>query len=378
MLEPTESPGTEATGSGGPRVVFHVIDSLAIGGAERMAVDIANGLAARGWQVHLVATRGLGPLAAEVVCDVRLHDLARRSRFDLAGLRRFRALVRRLGPLVVHAHGWTSLQFATAGLLATRRAPPLVFHDHRPSGLDQLSWTYRAAAWPLVRAHLAVDEVLLVHPLPTRHRSVRAVVPNGTPLARFHRKSAYEVGRPARLAVVANLRPQKGHLLLFDALARLTAQGVDVRLDLLGATTDREHVAVCVARLDALGLASAVRILGARDDVGTLLAGYDLGVLSSSTESGPVALIEYLAAGLPFVVTEVGEVPRSLPVELQRWLVAPGDATAMADRIAEGLALSSGDRRVLADVGVQFVHDNLSIERTVSGIEAVYADLLDR
>ncbi|GAO28524.1 hypothetical protein [Geofilum rubicundum] len=42
--------------------VLTLIDSLIAAGAERMAVNIANGLAAQGVDSHLCATRAGGPL----------------------------------------------------------------------------------------------------------------------------------------------------------------------------------------------------------------------------------------------------------------------------------------------------------------------------
>lgn len=355
--------------------VVHVIDSLAIGGAERLAVDLANGLADRGRPVHLVATRGAGPLLDDVATGVTVHDLARRSRFDLAGLRRFRRLVRDLSPGIVHAHGWSSLQFATAALAGRRRGPALVFHDHRPVGLAALPRSYRVTAWPRTRAHLAVDDDLLHPPLRTRHRAIREVVPNGIPVDRYRVKVHGAVSDPASIVVVANLRPQKGHLVLADAIAALVATGTRLRVDLVGATDDQAHRQACEDRLAELGLSVVVRICGPRTDVATLLADYDLGVLASTTESGPLALIEYLAAGLPFVVTEVGEVPRSLPPDFRRWLVPADDAPTLAARIAEALAVPVAEREALAEQGRTFARHELSLERTIALVEDVYRQL---
>lgn len=355
--------------------VVHVIDSLAIGGAERLAVDLANGLADRGRAVHLVATRGSGPLRDDVATGVTVHDLARRSRFDLAGLRRFRRLVRDLDPGIVHAHGWSSLQFATAALAGRLGAPALVFHDHRPVGLAALPRSYRISAWPRTRAHLAVDDDLLHPPLRTRHRAIREVVPNGIPVDRYRAKVHRPPADPASMVVVANLRPQKGHLVLADAIATLVTSGTHVRVDLVGATDDPAHRQACQDRLAELGLSEVVRICGPRTDVATLLADYDLGVLASTAESGPLALIEYLAAGLPFVVTEVGEVPRSLPPDFRRWLVPAGDAATLAVRIAEALAVPVAERQALAERGRTFARQELSLERTRALVEEVYRQL---
>lgn len=359
-------------------VVFQVIDTLAIGGAERMAVDVSNGLAHRDWGVHLFATRGLGPLASEVDTRIPVHDLARRSRWDLDGLRRFRRAVAHERAAVVHAHGWSSLRFASAALLGLRRPPPLVFHDHRPPGLPPLGRSYRMTAWAFVRAHIAVDRALLTPPLRTRRRSVQQVVPNGVPLDRIAVKPDHAItGRP-RLVALANLRPQKDHPVLFAAIRRLADRGIETDVDLIGADSDREYRRACTDRLAELGLTDRVHLLGSRSDVADRLATYDIGVLSSHTESGPIALIEYLAAGLPFVVTDVGEIPAALPAELRRWVVPPGDECSLAATLEEAIHLPADERRHVGEAGVAFAHDHLSIDRTVDSVERVYAQLTVR
>lgn len=343
-----------------------------------MTVDIANGLIKSGWQVHVVTTRDSGPLEGDLERRVAVHRLNRESRFDLRGLAAFRSLVRQHDPAIVHAHGWSSLQFATASLMTTPRVPKLLFHDHRPSGLAPVGWTYRALAWPLTRAHIAVDEALLRQAPPTFHSAIQAVVANGSPLDRYERKRAYDVRDPAGVVMVANLRPQKAHPVLFEALATLESRGVSMRVDLLGSVDDSVYLAECRTNLNMLGVGESVRIAGTCDSVGDRLADYDLGILTSMSESGPVALIEYLAAGLPFVVTDVGSVTRSLPSQLRRWVVEPGNPMALADRIEQALYRSEAERRSDAQVGLDFVHAELSIDRTVEGVERVYRQLLDK
>ena len=100
-------------------------------------------------------------------------------------------------------------------------------------------------------------------------------------------------------------------------------------------------------------------------------------MLSSATESGPIALIEYLAAGLPFAVTDVGAIPASLPADLRTSVVAPGDPRALADAIHRLVALPAEDRARAGRAGAAF-RDRLSIERTVDEIEHVYEALRRR
>lgn len=358
------------------RSVFQVVDTLRIGGAERMAVDVSNGLAARRWEVHLVATRELGPLEGDTHPDVHLTCLHRTGRFDLAGLRGFRRLVREHHPEIVHAHGWSSLQFCTAALVGLRRAPALVFHDHRGQGLAALPRSYRASAWPLTAAHIAVDRALLAQGPRTRLPAVKAVIANGIPLERFIPKHHYETASIPRLVMTANLRPEKDHPVLLAALAHLSESGIETSTDLLGALSDPDHEATCRHLIADLGLGDRVGLLGVRPDVGQLLASYDLGVLSSRTESGPIALIEYLACGLPFVVTDVGEVPAALPGELRRWVVPPGDPVALAEKLREALALTGTDRARIGALSRAHAQEHLSIDRTIDGVEAVYRQVV--
>ena len=352
--------------------VVHVVDTLRIGGAERIAVDVSNGLASRGWAVTLVATRELGPLAEDVDPDVEVVCLGRKRRFDLGGLRRFRRLVARQHPDIVHAHGWSSLQFCTVGLIGRRHSPALVFHDHRPARLAALPASYRLAAWPLTAAHVAVDRSLLDGALKTRRPVIRRVVANGIPLDQFPTKSNYDLAPSPRLVLTANFRPQKDHPVLLSALSHLAQDGISLQLDLVGALSDASYVADCRQAIDDLDLTNSVQILGSRRDVGSLLPTYDVGVLSSRTESGPIALIEYLACGLPFVVTDVGEIPAMLPEELRRWVVPAGDPAALAAKIHEVLELSPVERSKNGQIGSDFARANLSIDRTVETLEDVY------
>lgn len=356
-----------------PRTIVQVVDSLRLGGTERMAVDLSNALAARGWTVHLVATRESGPLAEDLSPSVIFHPLARTSRWDLSGLWRFRRLVRRLRPAIVHTHGWSTLQFVTAALAPDLGGPPVVHHDHGAARYRSRNRLYKLVAWPAVRAHLAVGPSFLDPPLRTRHRLVREVVVNGIPLDRIRAKEHYAVGRPARLVSVGNLRTQKDPLGLIAAVGQLRAAGRPVVLDLVGAAPEPELDAACRVAAAELG-PDVVRFAGRVPDVGGQLGRYDLGIVGSRTESGPISLIEYLAAGLPFVTTEVGEVVARLPEDLRRWVVAPGDPVALADRIGEALDLEAHTRAAIGE-RARAVADELSIDRVAEAVVAVYRRL---
>src|SRR6266540_3455570 len=68
--------------------VLHLIDTLAAGGSERVAVNFVNHLPRERYSVHLCATRRSGPLQSLLRPDVHLFLLGRASRFDIAAILR--------------------------------------------------------------------------------------------------------------------------------------------------------------------------------------------------------------------------------------------------------------------------------------------------
>lgn len=358
----------------GEEQIFHVVDSLRTGGTERMAVNVSNGLARRGWDVHLFATRELGPLAEDVDQAVHLHALHRKTRWDLSGLRDFRRALIKHQPSIVHCHGWSTLQFVSTVLSSLRHPPVLVLHDHHPRSAP-MAWHYRAVAWLHTSAHVAVDEQLLSPSLRTRRKSVAKAIPNGVPLDRYKRKGDYELSEPPRLVALANLRPPKGHHVLAHALSELGIAGIELNTDLVGASADEGYLAELRALATELGLEDHIQELGLRADVAALLPTYDIGVVPSEKESGPLVLIEYMASGLPFVTTDTGAIPQALPEDLRSWVVPTADAAALASRIRELLCLSAQDRRTLGERCFRYAEDHLSIEVAIDLIQGVYETL---
>ena len=105
-------------------------DSLNVGGAERVAVDIANTLDRSRFEVSFCSTRVDGPLRTQLHDDVTVDVLHRRATWDLPKLLDFARLVRERDIQLVHSHGRGTMKFVAMaralGLIHCRH----VFHDH--------------------------------------------------------------------------------------------------------------------------------------------------------------------------------------------------------------------------------------------------------
>jgi glycosyltransferase involved in cell wall biosynthesis len=163
------------------------------------------------------------------------------------------------------------------------------------------------------------------------------VIYNGVDLEAF-RRNAETVRRDLRSALgiedtstvvilIGNLRPVKGIDVFLECLARLGARHSGVRFLIVGEGPERARLQ---ARIEALGLRDAVRLLGNRTDVPQLLMASDIAVNSSHSEGLSNAIIEYMAAGLPVVCTDVGGSSELVGNEFNGYVVPAGDSEAMA------------------------------------------------
>jgi L-malate glycosyltransferase len=107
------------------------------------------------------------------------------------------------------------------------------------------------------------------------------------------------------VGIVANLKPVKRIDLFLRALTDLKSQLPDrrVRGIVLGEGRLRSELVLLAAQL---GISDRVHFVGATDKVSNYLQYLDVGVLCSDKEGLSNALLEYMACGLPVVVTAVG------------------------------------------------------------------------
>jgi glycosyltransferase involved in cell wall biosynthesis len=178
------------------------------------------------------------------------------------------------------------------------------------------------------------------------NRQVR-VIPNAVPIpgpgsrAVRQRARAALVGDSDRLVLlsVGRLEPQKGVFDLLESFALVHHRYPNTCLVMAGSGSLEDQVRAKVA---LMGLGDAVQLLGLRQDIPDLLAASDLFVSAAHWEGLPVASLEAMAAGLPSVVTAVGDLPR---------LVVPG--TGLLVEPEDPLALAKGIERMLADAGLR-------------------------
>ena len=326
-----------------PLRIVHAVRAP-VGGIFRHILDLANGQIDAGHHVGIIADNltggdranaALAEIAPRLKLGVRRLAIHREPHpTDLLVWARFKYLIARLRPDVLHGHGAKAGAFIR--MLGRSKRFIRVYTPHGGSLHYPLS-TWKGAFYSrLERALMNNTELFLFESAFARDTYQRTIGTPATGLVRcvFNGVTAAEFD-PVTLApdatdvaYVGEFRHIKGADLLIEAVARLRADGKPFTLTLAG---DGEELNALKALVDKHGPAEAVRFIGhvkARFGFskGKLL------VVPSRGDSMPYVVIEAAAAGIPMVAANVGGIPEIFGSH-QEALFAPNSAGAMADAI---------------------------------------------
>ena len=357
--------------------VLQLIDSLAIGGAERMSVNLANTLAQKGIDSHLCATRRGGELEKVIDPGVNFFVLGKRSSFDPQALWKLAAYIRRNKIGIVHAH---STSIFSAVMVKFLTGVKVVWHDHygnsemldrRPVGKIKY-----ASFWfdHLISVNTKLEEWARERLLLSKDRI--QYLPNFAELSPRHDDPELPGEPSKRVVCLANLRRQKDHPTLLKAFEIFHSQNPDWHLLLVGEDRGDDYSAKLKAFIAEKGLQDSIHILGARGDSADILLASGMGVLSSESEGLPVALLEYGLAGLPVVVTNVGECAEVVDNGTCGMLVPPKNPERLAEAMGE-LARKADEAKQLSEKLHKRIRERYSKEAIIDRLLKIYREMLD-
>jgi len=359
--------------------VLHIVDSLACGGTETVAVNLANQLPGA-YRSYLCSTRRGGPLLSSLNGRVQYTCLNRKSTADLGAALRLSQFIAEKNIRVLHAHS-SSLFLARLALLLSRSSQlRLVWHDHygRCESNDRPAWMYRLV---LARASgvIAVNQRLADWARFALQIPGERVwfVPNFVPPEEFRSDGPAPLpgSDGSRIVCVANFRPQKDHFTLLRAFAIVRRTYPQAHLLLAGAVVDDAYARAVRAEATKSELDTHVTFLGEVRHVDPILRGSDIGVLSSASEGLPLSLLEYGRAGLASVATRVGQCSDVLAQGEAGVLVEPKSPEQLAAAIGR-LLESERERWRLGEAFRELVERSYSSDSVVKQICAIYERVL--
>lgn len=290
--------------------VMQLIDSLELGGAERMAVTYANMLCAEVEASYLCTTRAEGALKGALNNQVSYYFLKKEKSLDRKAVQKAVTFIKKEKITIVHAHG-TSYFFAYL-IKRQYKHIRLIWHNHYGAS-PQYSTFKRLVLGYCLRSFKTVIAVNLelkkwattVLKVP---ESQSFYLSNFVTFSHQDREEAAHLKgiKEQRIIYLANLKHPKEHLFLLQSFYSIASSFPQATLHFVGADYRDDYSEKLKIFISKNNLQEQVFIHGKQHQASSYLNACAIGVIASSSEGLPMALLEYGRANLAVITTDVG------------------------------------------------------------------------
>ncbi len=369
--------------------LLFVLLQMATGGAEKVALTIAEHLDRSAFRIHVACFEG-GALR-DRFSDVSeaLFQVPRRNGLDPRTVLLLSRIIRENHIDVINCHHYAAF-FYTWLAARLARAGTIVYTEHSAGEAEDIRHIHKVLCnsvffkntGAIVGVSQEIGDVFNAR-FPDHEKLVTSIL-NGIDVQKFATATGRDRVRNAFgfapddfvLGTIANFRRVKNHLCLLRAFALTSAAHPGTRLVFVGRgyAGDGENSEKDVRDyVHAHGLEDRVLFAGYRDDIAEILKSFDLFCLPSLSEGLPVSVLEAMAAGVPVVGSDVRGI-REVVRHGGTGLLFPSNDEASLARAIESLMEDGRARRRLTEEAFSYVR----LEHDLRPWIARYQDLFQR
>jgi glycosyltransferase involved in cell wall biosynthesis len=355
------------------RLDFLIVD-LDYGGAERLVVDLAVRLQAKGYECRVIS---LMPPKAHLEelsrANISVCDLGMTSKWQLPIV--IRSLVRLFNespPSILHTHMFhANILGRVVGKLCSLKVLSSVHNSLEGSRYRYFLYrlTDSLCEFSTNVSASAVDSFVKLGAVPDRSRM--RLLYNGIDTDKFLPAKVIASNKQFTWIAVGRLEAQKDYFTLLYAAKELS-KSYDFTLKIVGDGSQRASIVECIEKL---GIGGFVGLLGVRSDVPKLMASADGFVLSSYYEGFGLVVAEAMSAGLPVVVTESGG-PEEIVGESGAGVVVPiRSPESLAESMSSLMISSDKEIKEMGQKGREYIVKNFSINAMVERCDSYYQEI---
>jgi glycosyltransferase involved in cell wall biosynthesis len=358
--------------------IVQIIDSLEVGGAERMAVNYANAFSERFDFSGLVATRKEGNLKSQLDSKVAYLFLDRKNTIDFNAVLKLKAYCKKNRVDILQPH--SSSYFIAFLVKLIYPKLQIVWHDH--NGLSEFlgsqKWIPLKIASRFFKGIIVVNYQLKNWAIKELNCRNVIYLPNFTNEESAILKETTLHGTAGKKIIcLANLRDQKNHFLLLNVAQKIRLSHPQWTFHLVGKDFGDEYSKTIKQLISDENLEQNVFLYGTKNDTAHIISQAEIAILTSKSEGLPVALLEYGLYKKPVVVTKVGEMPLIIKNGSNGYIVPSDDAELFYDSL---LALiEDPELRIAFGTALQKTITENNSEQAVVGqylewIKSIYVD----
>lgn len=343
--------------------ILHVIDSLNVGGAEKVCIYLLSMLRETGHEADCMVITSKGPLHEKIDKRARLFFLNRKRKFSLIKMYKCAMIASEYDIIHVHMrHTWAYVKLSS---LIFNSKLKLIFHDHfwgirtpldanfRLTGIFKPQFyvgvSYEHRKWAKENLKISDEHLFVLR---------------NTILPDYGQSNIYF----GDLLMISNLREVKNVL-----FAIRLANYLKRRLTIFG-NTDGSHYADMVLKEGAKS--EYITIIQGESEIQKHLSNFSLAIHTSIYETGPLVLLEYMAHGLPFITYKVGSVVEEIADKFPDMIIESFqlDDWEVKINLLEG-RIKNGDKELSSDL-IRVFEEKFSPDDYLNKCLKIYQNVL--
>ena len=318
--------------------IVQIIDTLEAGGAEKVLVTLSNILFNHGHPVTVITTLQKGSLTSQLNQGIEIKELNRKSKWNLSDMRK---LVQWCKPFdIIHVHSSHNLRYVYLAAKIFYLNKPIFFHHHYGNIETDTSLKWHDKIFMSSTILIAVSRKIYdwaIHRLKMEQQTVFLLPNIVTKPILQDKKNKKET---TQIVLVSNFRKQKNITYAIDLMNVLKSQ-MNVHLTIIGQRADEYYCNSIKEKIQSLQLNDCISIQHDITNIDAVLQQYDLAIHTATSESGPLVLIEYMAAGLPFLSYQTGEVVHQIKNELPECIINNFETDEWIKKIVQLLQINT-------------------------------------
>lgn len=321
-----------------------IIHGLPVGGAEKFLISLLSYFSDLGIRCQLMLLSNDKTLIKEVPAAVHLIHIPFSYKIDINSLSLIRRNIENLQPdLIICINAYSFFIAKMALVFSLRRKICLSHHSTKPFNFKNYLQTYlyllMSTSFDLI-IYLCYAQKSYLKEKYSINMFNERVIYNGIDHSRYNIKNfrdqnnTREIKQKVRhiILMVARISPEKNHksaILTLKTLIKNYNRSVELRF--LG-SGDENYIADLKSFAISHGLSNDIKFLGFSEDVRIHYSSADMFLLTSSSETFPLSVIEAMSFGLPSVITDVGGASELIVDGFNGYTVPVDDIHLMAEK----------------------------------------------
>jgi len=362
--------------------VMHILLSLEIGGAERVATDLIKKLSGNGFTFSVCTLDKIGVLGHELGNDVALDCVNRKKGLDFALPMRLSRRIKSFSPDIIHMHNPTSILYGIiAAKLAGTAYTIATQHGKVLNQTRNMEFIAKGISRFLNKTIPVSEDVAAylkkVHKI--KGDRIETII-NGIDDNLFKKDKEKRAAARSKLGItdevvfghVARLSFEKDQKTLIEAFNKVVSKEKKARLVIIGDGAERSRLEELTAKLK---ISDKVNFLGPKRDIPLFLNAFDVFVLSSLREGTSLTLLEAMATELPVVVTDVGGNSKVVAKDKTGILVVPQHPEEFSDAMLY-LFRNPDTRQMMGRLGRERVVERFSLSKAAEKYAQIYKEIV--